>query len=153
MDDIAAARYLNQRVVIPDSLRRQFDGVGQMSRSRMAQELSAQLGLRADDQPVLVVGLLHVLLESLGRATRREARVEAGGVDLASALALHFTLDECLALTEYFGWADKNAASDTTRTGKDHTAQHLLGERLGAQLDGTLMQWANPTSRHPAQAV
>ncbi|HTD49569.1 MAG TPA: hypothetical protein VK771_03155 [Acidimicrobiia bacterium] len=152
MDDMAAARYLNQRVVIPEPLRRQFDGVGHMSRSRMAQELAAHLGLRRDDQPVLVVGLLHVLLESLARAARREPLIEARGVDLATALAHHFTLDECLALTEYFGWAD-TTADDATRIGEQDTAQHVLGERLGAQLDGSLIEWANSASRCPAHAV
>jgi len=153
MDEHKAARYLEQRVTIPESLRHRFDGVDHMSRSRMAEALSKQVGLRSDHQPVLVVGLLQILLESLARSARQDSIIERGGVEIASAVVNHFTLDECVAVAEYFGWSDQHVEQDTTLEDLSRVVHGLLGERIGAHLAEALVHEAQTSGpQEPARS-
>src|SRR5690349_13736716 len=115
MDEAEAARYLAQRVPIPGSLRGHFDGADDMPRWQATSTFAAAIGLRSDNQPTLIVGLLQVLLEAMARAVQDgAAAVEGRGVEIADKVLDHFTVDECLAIADYFGGAHVTVPAGTT---------------------------------------
>jgi len=143
MDDQATDRYLRQRVPIPAPLRTYFDGAVDQPRAEAAANLSAAMRLRSDAQPTLVVGLMLVLLEAAARAVQDGARApEDRGAKLAEIALGHFTVDECLEISAYFG-GDHVAIPAGTTLGTLSSAVHeLLCHCIGDPLNGALADWS-----------
>ena len=144
MDEAEAARYLEQRVPIPPAIRGHFDGANDLPRWQAASTFSAAIGLRSDNQPTLVVGLLQVLLEALARAVQDGATaVEGRGVEIAEAVLTHFTVDECLAIADYFGGAHVTLPAGTTLGNVGAVVRKLLGLCIGEPLNAALVAWTS----------
>jgi hypothetical protein len=143
MDDEEAARYLRQRVPIPANLQPYFGGTGEMARAEAAAMLSNAVRLRSDEQPTLIVGLMLVLLEAIARAIAEGPRTpEQRGGSIADQALAHFTVDECLAIAEYFGGDQVAVPSGTTLGALGDTVRRLLGRCIGDPLNGALVAWA-----------
>ena len=108
MDEADVERYFNERVEIPEALRRQFDSIVRMRRFEMTERLASNLNLRRDDPTVLVARLFQSLLECLGRVAQETPPVkdEDRGTEVADGALERFTLDECLEISKYFGWSN-----------------------------------------------
>jgi hypothetical protein len=143
MDDEEAKRYLGQRVPIPAALREHFDGAGDLPRADAAATLSTAMGLRSDEQPTFIVGLLLVLLEAIARALGEGSRgSEDRGREVADRALAHFTIDECLAIATYFGGNHVAVPAGTTLGSLGETVHELLGQCIGDPIDGALAAWS-----------
>jgi hypothetical protein len=143
VDDDAVDRYLRQRVPIPEPLRAHFGGAGEMPRAQAAATLSAAMQLRSDEQPALIVGLLLVMIEAVARAVPDGPRTpEDRGRAIADQALAHYTVDECLGISEYFGGDQVVIPTGTTLGTLADRVRELLGECLGEPLNGPLGRWS-----------
>jgi hypothetical protein len=143
MDEQAADRYLRQRVPIPPALRTFFDDATDQSRVEAAATLSAAMGFRSNEEPTLIVGLMLVLLEALARAVQDGARTpEDRGGKIAEIALGHYTVDECLGISAYFG-GDHVALPASTTLGTLSDAVHeILCRCIGDPLNVALTDWS-----------
>jgi len=143
VDEQAADRYLRQRVPIPPALRAYFGNADDQPRAEAAAALSAAMGLRSDNQPTFIVSLMLVLLEAVARAVQDGARVpEDRGAKIAEIALGHFTVDECLGISAYFG-GDRVAVPPGTTLGTLSDAVHeLLRTCIGDPLNVALAAWS-----------
>ena len=143
MDAEEAARYLSQRVPIPASLRVHFGN--ELPRAEAAARLSSAMGLRSDEQPTLIVGLMLVLLEAVARTLGEGRRVpEDRGAAIADQALAHYTVDECLAIAGYFGGDHLQVPGGTTLGSLRDAVLDLLGQCIGHPLNGALGAWSVP---------
>ena len=144
MDHEAAERYLRQRVPIPAALRTHFGGAGEQSRADAAANLSSAMRLRNDEQPTLVVGLMLVLLEAVARAVQDGARApEDRGGKIAEIALGHYTVDECLEISAYFGSDHVAVPSGTTLGTLSNAVHELLCGCIGDPLNAALIAWSD----------
>src|SRR5262249_44708688 len=116
--------------------------VNEMPRWQAASTLAAAIGLRSENQPTLIVGLLQVLLEALARAVQDgAAEVEGRGIEIADKVLTHFTVDECLAIADYFGGKRVALPAGTTLGNLSAVVRQLLGLCIGEPLNGALVAW------------
>ena len=144
MDEAESARYLRQRVPIPVALRSHFGDANDMPRAQAAAMLSAAMQLRSDAQPTLVVGLFLVLLEAVARAVQDgPSTPETRGRAIADHAVAHFTVDECLEISAYFGGDQVPLPAGTTFGTLATAVRGLLGECIGDPLNGPIAAWSN----------
>jgi hypothetical protein len=143
MDEQAADRYLRQRVPIPAALRIYFGDAHDLPRGEAAATLSAAMRLRADEQSTLVVGLMLVLLEAIARAVQDGSRVpEDRGGKIAEIALGHYTVDECLEISAYFGGDHVAIPPGTTLGSLSNTVHELLCHCIGDPLSVALTEWS-----------
>ena len=143
MDEQAVDRYLSQRVPIPAVLRTYFDDAEDLPRVEAAASVAAAMGLRGDDQPTLVVGLMLVLLEAIARARQDGSRVpEDRGSKLAEIALGHYTVDECLEISAYFGGDHLAVPPGTTLGSLSNAVHELLCRSIGDPVNVALTAWS-----------
>ena len=144
MDEESVARYFNERVEIPEELRRQFVSVVQMRRFEMTEQLASNLGLRRDDPTVLVGRLFQSLLECLARVARETPPVkdEDRGTEVADHALERFTLDECLEIGTYFGWSNSPLGDNVTLANLNRAVHQVVADPIGETINTALTQWA-----------
>jgi hypothetical protein len=144
MDDDEAARYLRQRVPVPASLREHFGGAADLPRAEAAATLATAMGLRSDEQPTFIVGLMLVLLEAVARTVAEGPREpEDRGSAIADNALAHFTVDECLAIAGYFGGDHVAVPAGTTLGSLSATVHRVLGQCIGDPVNGALGAWSS----------
>jgi len=143
MDEEAAGRYLRQRVPIPEALRTCFGEAKDQPRAEVAATLSAAMRLRSDDQPTVIVGLMLVLLEALARAVQDGGRApEDRGGKIAEIALGHYTVDECLQISAYFGGDHVAVPAGTTLGTLPDAVRELLCRCIGDPLNVALTAWS-----------
>jgi len=99
--------------------------------------------LRSNEQPTLVVGLMLVLLEAIARAVQDGARApEDRGGKIAEIALGHYTVDECLEISAYFGGDHVAVPPGTTLGTLSNTVHELLCGCIGNPLNGALIAWS-----------
>lgn len=143
MDEQTVDRYLRQRVPIPAALRKYFGDANDQPRADAAATLSTAMQLRSDDQPTFVVGLMLVLLEAIARAVQDGARSpEDRGSKIAEIALGHYTVDECLGISAYFGGDHVAVPQGTTLGTLPDAVRELLCRCIGDPLNVALAAWS-----------
>lgn len=141
--DDDAAKFLNERVAIPMSMRRQFDNASYLPRYRLAESLASQLGLRSDDPPTIIYDFLEMLFQQLATAVREsKPRLDNRGVDIGDRVAERFSIGERLAIAQYYDWLDEPIPKNLTFRMLDAATRQLVGDGIGVYVNQSLAFWA-----------